>query len=126
MAWVAGIAGLTTMTATLFAWMQRYSDAQPLVALLAALWAIIPPIWFWYDYFVLFKPYAPATAHEYFRHGQQLSAAIWASITLTLAAMSSSDLFKVERHPQRRGCAEAYCEGVWAAPSAPGLDLRLR
>lgn len=63
------------------------------------LWTVLPPIWFWIDYFVLWKHETlpgekhPREAHEaatlrfeQFKHGQELSRNIWLAIVALLAA----------------------------------------
>ena len=45
-----------------------------------AFWTIGPPVWFWFEYFWLFKQYSKPEHLEIFRHGQQVSASIWAGV----------------------------------------------
>ncbi|MGQ0650122.1 MAG: hypothetical protein ACT4P7_21435 [Gemmatimonadaceae bacterium] len=62
------------------------------IIVLAAAWAVIPPAWFWVDYFLVFRRGGEQAQFEQFKHGQQVSAAIWAAIAVTLAALASSDV----------------------------------
>jgi len=61
--------------------------------ILGGLWAILPPIWFWFQFFVLFKPQNDLETgekqkrdFEHFKHGQQITAAIWAGLVAVIAA----------------------------------------
>lgn len=51
-----------------------------------AVWAIGPPFWFWFEYFYLFKNYGNPGDFEEFKHGQQVSASIWAGVVGFLVA----------------------------------------
>ena len=45
-----------------------------------AFWTLGPPIWFWFEYFWLFKSFGDPAKLEEFKHGQQVSASIWAGV----------------------------------------------
>ena len=45
-----------------------------------AFWTLGPPIWFWFEYFWLFKTFGNPDKLEEFKHGQQVSASIWAGV----------------------------------------------
>ena len=45
-----------------------------------AFWTLGPPIWFWFEYFWLFKSFGDPARLEEFKHGQQVSASIWAGV----------------------------------------------
>lgn len=60
----------------------------------AALWAVGTPIWFFYEYFWLYREAAAPNSWEIFKYGQQLGVAIWAGLTVSLYALGSSDLAK--------------------------------
>ncbi len=70
------------------------SYAQGFIASLAAFWVIWPPIWFFYEYFWLYREAAVPDSFELFKHGQQTAVAIWAGISLTLGGLASSDFVK--------------------------------
>ncbi|MDW4496929.1 hypothetical protein R5H30_02965 [Sulfitobacter sp. D35] len=56
-----------------------------LLCLLALLWAIGPPIWFWAEYYFVFlrsEHTHGEKAFEGLRYGQQLSTAIWAGLLI--------------------------------------------
>jgi hypothetical protein len=60
----------------------------------AALWAIGAPVWFWYEYFYVYRRYGAVDTIEHYKQGLQVSVAIWAGVALTLGALASSDLLK--------------------------------
>lgn len=62
--------------------------------LLAALWGVLPPLWWWVEFFYIFPRHHTAEKFELLKHGAQASLAIWAPIAVALAAYSSSDYFK--------------------------------
>jgi hypothetical protein len=51
-------------------------------------WAVLPPIWFWYEYFFVYKPpkkdEAPRTDFESFKYGQDVSSKIWIAVVSAL------------------------------------------
>jgi len=49
---------------------------------LVGIWTIIPPVWFFVEYFYIYKRCEPHDTHKFdqFKHGQQLAAAIWAGL----------------------------------------------
>jgi hypothetical protein len=56
--------------------------------IVAAVWTIFPPVWFWIEYFFLFRKYGDENHLEAFKHGQQVAAAIWAGLLVLLFAAS--------------------------------------
>ena len=50
--------------------------------LLGVVWAIFPPLWFWFEYFFLWD----RAQLEHFKHGQALSGAIWLGTLALIAA----------------------------------------
>jgi hypothetical protein len=57
-------------------------------------WVIVTPVWFWFEYFVIFRKYGDSTAFDSFKHGQQLSLAIWAALVFFLNGLVSAEHFK--------------------------------
>ena len=46
-------------------------------------WSVLPPFWFWFEYFFNFKPFGRHSnpkAFDHLKHGQQTAAAIWAGV----------------------------------------------
>lgn len=71
--------------------------AQETFLTLAAVWAVGAPLWFFCEYYFLYRK-APATeSWELFKHGQQVSIALWAGVTAILIAVGSSDIAKPKK-----------------------------
>jgi hypothetical protein len=57
-------------------------------AIVLGLWILLPPIWFWFEYFFLYKDKtASGVELEAFRHGQDQSAKIWLALVTILAGL---------------------------------------
>lgn len=56
-------------------------------------WIIVTPVWFWFEYFFIFRRYGDHTAFDSFKHGQQLSLAIWAALVFFLNGLVGADHF---------------------------------
>lgn len=61
---------------------------------LVGIWGILPPIWFWLEYFFILHKHGTDQDFERFKYGQQLSIAVWVVVTTLLVALASSDHFK--------------------------------
>jgi hypothetical protein len=66
----------------------RSSGNYPIAdAVVIGLWAVVPPAWFWVEYFVV-APYQQELPDvERFKYGQDLSAKFWIAAGLLLAAI---------------------------------------
>jgi hypothetical protein len=53
-------------------------------AFVLCIWAIAPPMYFWYEYYWL---YDPATSLDQFKYGQEVSRNIWAGVLAALIAL---------------------------------------
>lgn len=68
-------------------------------AIVLSAWVIGPPIWFWAEYFFLYKPIPAGAAGkpsmDEYKHGVDVSSKIWlALVTALLALYFSKDLVK--------------------------------
>jgi hypothetical protein len=89
------LAGIATLAFVYFVWSRGPGPEHIYeIYMLAAAWAIGPAVWFWYEYFFVYRQHGDAAAFDEFKHGQQTAIAIWAGVTLSLAAFASSDHFK--------------------------------
>jgi hypothetical protein len=96
-------------------------NAQQTLLKLAGIWAIAAPIWFSLEYFLLYRNWAEDGSWELFKHGQQVSVAVWAGIAASLFAAGSSDLVK----PRKQGNdCKIVLQTVAASASGPG-ELRV-
>lgn len=64
------------------------------IVALAFFWAVGAPAWFWYEYFFLYREDGEKGSFELYKHGHQVSIAIWAGLAVSLGALANSDLFK--------------------------------
>ena len=80
----------------------RRENAQAILFALAGVWGVGGPMWFFSEYFFIYRRAGTAGSWEQFKHGQQVSAAIWAGLSVSLAALGVSDLAKPE--PDRWTC----------------------
>ena len=104
-AWIGRIAGviaggalIRTLWLVLDVWSKGpRPDHVYTIYVLAALWAVLPPIWFWFEYFFVYRVKGRDGTFELFKHGQQTSIAIWAGVTLSLVAFASSEYFKATK-----------------------------
>lgn len=59
-----------------------------LQAILLGLWILLPPIWFWGEYFFLYQnPTNGSVPFDEFKHGQEQSAKIWLALITVLAGL---------------------------------------
>jgi hypothetical protein len=70
-------------------------DLKTLVLPFLALWTIAPPMFFWFDYFVLWHLEKMHKTSQFadlseFKHGQELSRNLWLAIVAILAAIYAS------------------------------------
>jgi len=65
-------------------------------AIVLGAWTLLPPIWFWYEYFFLFRdafPKANSDELDQFKYGQDFSSKIWlAAVSVLLILYFSKDL----------------------------------
>jgi hypothetical protein len=67
-----------------------------LIYLVLPFWIVGPPVWFWFDYFKVYRRYGDPEAFDSYKHGQQISIAIWAAFALLFAALANADHFKTK------------------------------
>ena len=89
--WISALLLVTTLILAAVAWCLK---CVVIVYILAALWGITQPLWFWYEYFYVYRVQGDIAEFEKFKYGQQISVAIWAGVTILLVAYSASDHFK--------------------------------
>ena len=116
---------LVAATATVWAAYRFFlaGDRDRLIALTAA-WTLLPPAWFWVDYFLVFRPYGDLAQFEKFQHGQQVSAAIWAAMALALGVLASSNALdeKVKQRLESEAVPQAEVATTLAFGEGPTAD----
>ncbi len=91
----AGCLGVIFLVATLIFVCKALRDKKIESVYFALMfWAVIPPVWFWIEYHFLYRCYGVTGTFELFKYGQNVSIAIWAGLTFSLAAIANSDHFK--------------------------------
>jgi hypothetical protein len=96
--------------------------AQAVLFVLAVLWAIGAPFWFFVEYFYIYRKAAAPNSWEQFKHGQQVAVAIWAGVTASLYGLGSSDLAKSAE--SRLKCT-AHASTLAAVPPAASSPVTL-
>ena len=97
MAKVSIIAAVLSALWVIYALTTSYEHAQSSILGLAAVWAVAPPTWFFYEYFFVYPKASYPGTWESFKYGQQVAVAVWAGVTATLYGLGSSDLAKPEK-----------------------------
>ena len=102
--WVVTVAGVLGVLVTLATIVVAIAVATPkfkadysqaVVLSLAAAWAIGAPMWFFAEYFFMYRNAGAPDTWDQFKHGQQVSAAVWAGLTAALTVFGTSDYVKV-------------------------------
>jgi hypothetical protein len=53
-------------------------------------WAVVPPTWFWIEYFYVYRRYGQPDTLELFKYGQDVAKAIWAGVLAGLIAFAAA------------------------------------
>lgn len=85
---------VATLAVVIYILLTHPIHGQAIVVGLTAFWVIWPPLWFFFEYFWLYRSAAAPDSFELFKHGQQAAIAIWAGISLTLSGLVASDFLK--------------------------------
>jgi hypothetical protein len=97
--WAASV--LAVLTVASIAWKYQYGPGKDkenlkrLVLPWLAFWTVVPPMFFWFDYFVLWHIEKERGAGNFvdlseFKHGQELSRNLWLAVVAVLAAIYSA------------------------------------
>lgn len=91
---------------------------------LAAMWAVGAPLWFWYEYYYIYRGTdgGEPDSFEHFKQGQQTAVAIWAGLSAALGAFAASDFSKAP--PQKYECKMEISTGLEKNPSPVTAPLR--
>lgn len=91
--WFAAIAALATVF-FLFATQahEPASSSKPAALVLLVGWTVLPPLFFWFDYFVLWQLEHQKKNPQYlpldeFKHGQEVSRNLWLALVALLAGI---------------------------------------
>lgn len=90
----AAIFSILILLYTLWRMNQAWETRDPThIYYLIGFWAVVPPLWFWFEYFYLYLKYGKEDGLDRFKYGQQVAAAIWAGVLAMLIAFAASDVF---------------------------------
>ena len=123
MARLSILAGICTVVWLVCALVASHKYAQQSILILAALWAVLPPAWFFYEYFFVYPEAGRPGTWEAFKYGQQVAVALWAGITATLYGLGSSELAKPEKVKLECTLVIPTAVPVGAAASGAGITL---
>lgn len=118
--WVAVIAALLALASLAVAAKAWWNTEVGWIYAVIPHWVLGPPIWFWCDYFLIYRKYGDPDAFDSFKHAQQISLAIWAAVALLLAGLASADHFKIERKSGAAClCKDQKAQASTFVPAAP-------
>ena len=87
---VLGIVGFVANIAILFFGSQECDkSSHKLISQIAiGAWVLLPPLWFFYEYFYFFPAHGnPAAGFERLKGAQEVSSKVWAAVAVVLAAL---------------------------------------
>jgi hypothetical protein len=89
------LGGVIAVVVTVILVSRAYSRAKTgLLYFSIAAWAVVPPAWFVSEFFFIYRQYGRPDTFELFKHGQQLSAGVWAGMLAALIALAATSRFK--------------------------------
>lgn len=98
---VAGLATLSVIVYSWFGWTWLGGRLLPLYIAIGV-WAIVPPVWFWCEYFFLYRASGEVDTLELFKYGQDVAKAIWAGVVAILIALAASDVVKPDESSETK------------------------
>jgi len=92
--WISAVIAAATVVVTGLALGHPNHPLVTYFPLLVVAWAVVPPIWFWFEFYFLYLVDGEEGSEDLFKHGQQTAVAIWAGIALSLGGLAWSDRLK--------------------------------
>ncbi len=105
--WGAVVVAILGALATLWVLYDAWTIKRVvLLYITIGLWAVVPPCWFWLEYFCFYRRHGQPDTLELFKYGQDVAKAIWAGVLAGLIAFAASDATtpppqKVRQSPQQ-------------------------
>ena len=62
------------------------------------IWIVGPPLWFWYEFFYLYKRTKNSEDWDTFKHGQDQSTKIWIALAIVLLGLDFGKSFGTASH----------------------------
>jgi hypothetical protein len=94
--WISGVFGAASIALGFFRPTEKFdmaSHIKVLQAFVLLIWVIGPPIWFWYEYYFLYRKLGPPSNGplkqrlDEYKHGVDVSSKIWLALVTVLLAM---------------------------------------
>jgi len=106
MGWISGLFGVVSIAIAFLhgfsgigAKFDPTSRLKVTQAIFLCIWIVVPPVWFWFEYFFLYKEITPPAAPplkptmDEYKHGVDVSSKIWlALVTVLLGLYFGKDL----------------------------------
>jgi hypothetical protein len=102
MAWAGAALGFVALLLGPFGSRDPLDSDHPIKVLQAVFlvtWIVGPPLWFWYEFFYLYKRTKNSEDWDRFKHGQDQSAKIWLALVIVLFGLYFGKDFRTESHP---------------------------
>lgn len=99
MAWAAAMVGLVALLLGPLGFGDPLDSNHPvkvLQAVILVIWIVGPPVWFWYEFFYLYKRAKNPEEWDRFKHGQEQSAKIWLALVTVLFGLYFGKDFRTE------------------------------
>jgi len=80
---VSAILALVTVLLPVF----RPKMCDDTKGMILAIWLIIPPLWFWWEYIFIYRSAVKPEEFEKFKYGQDVSRNLWVGISAALALL---------------------------------------
>jgi len=77
----------------------RKTTTKKIKITLLVSWIIIPPLWFYAEYFLIFIPHGLTGTFEFFKYGQDVASKLWAAVVATISLSlykTSLSLYKTD------------------------------
>lgn len=84
---ITAIACVLTIVALFLHDRTASSDTLTPLKIMWAFWVVVPPIWFAFEYFWLFKSCGNSDHFEAFKYGQDIASKVWLGIVVLLTGI---------------------------------------
>jgi hypothetical protein len=96
---VATLSIIGVLASIAIVWFVALTKNVVCLYILIGAWAVFPPAWFWYEYYYVYRRWGKPDTMELFKHGQDVSKAIWAGVLAALIGFAASDESKPPKAP---------------------------
>jgi hypothetical protein len=123
--WVSGIVAVASIVLGLFGFTERFdrrSDLKLAQAGVLLIWIVIPPLWFWFEYYFLYKKLGPSRpSMDEYKYGVEVSSKIWLALVSALLIMYFGENLTRDSSPPPSNAPRYYQarESQQGPPSVP-------